>query len=516
MSFEREIAERMRRARPRVESSPPSFAAVRALIEQSQEDSCRSRRFHWPRRLGVLFALGALTLAGCAWGASRLLSGSPVVPAFAWVQAKPTVGLGVPLPSSLPVLGLRAADPAGGPPWGMRIIRTTRHQACLQVGRVVDGRLGALGMGYAFHDDGRFHAFSPEDAFGPACVQPDVHGRVFDTVGPNTITADGLPLAENTFERVHCDLPQQHNWGVRCPLSQLRLIAYGLLGPDATELNVRFQGRSFEVKPYGPQGAYLLAFQAPKGTDAGGYFGAQAPNPPTFTVRFADGSSCHLPPANDTDACKPQGIDFASTTKLTAAQLAAPVGVTYSRHASGGQSPFVLTGPRSASASPTTGAGPALIVTFTARVGTPDPLSAYAVEIHRPVVPDCFGAGALVSQEASHTIAAGQSVRILLPLQAACHGRYSGRVFYMALQAGLEQGGEERLLGRMSRRLMGLPRSTDREELEFTVGHFEIDIPAGGHDSPTELREVQGRRIESAPPLMEHTRRTPRAHRFVR
>ncbi|HEY1457057.1 MAG TPA: hypothetical protein VGF15_00940, partial [Solirubrobacteraceae bacterium] len=265
MSFEREIAERLRGARVRVDVPPPPFAGVRARIEEARAGEDRSRRVPWHGRVPLLVVLGALAIAGSAWGADALLFGSRVTPVGGPVRSNE--GIGSPLDRTTAVLGLRVPDPAGGLPWGMRIIRTTRQQACLQVGRVLDHSIGAIGVGYAFHADGRFHPFSAEVAltYKNSCVQVDEHGNVFTVQGPLTASSDGLSLAENTFTRVHCDLPGQHNWGFRCPLADLRLIAFGVLGPDAKTLTVAFDGRSFNVTPYGPQGAYLLVLPAPNG-----------------------------------------------------------------------------------------------------------------------------------------------------------------------------------------------------------------------------------------------------------
>ena len=79
------------------------------------------------------------------------------------------------------------------------------------------------------------------------------------------VPANGLALAgENVSpgDRVHCDLPGQEDWGVRCPQSELRQVAMGLLGPDATSIEVSARGRCFTVKPYGPEGAYLIVLPA--------------------------------------------------------------------------------------------------------------------------------------------------------------------------------------------------------------------------------------------------------------
>jgi hypothetical protein len=368
----------------------------------------------------------------------------------------------------------------------MRIVRTTRGEACLQVGRILEGKIGVLGSGYAFHADGRFHALSPEDALGLHCVHVDAHGHVVDVQGPMTVSADGLSLAESMTDRVHCDLPGQHDWGVRCPSPQLRLMAFGALGPDAASLHVHFQGRSFNVKPYSADGVYLLVFKAPAGTNAGAYFGAPAPGPPTMIVTFANGSSCPLPAVNDSFICNPEGIDYATGPKITATDVASRVHASYRTDVRGGESPFVVTGPSSAASAPMRhGTGPGLVVTFTARVAIRGPLSTYGVEIHRPVVPECFGEGTLQNNEASPTLPAGARTRFIIRLQAACHGRYSGRVFYFQVKPSSEPAAEENLISEMSARLV--KSALHLPPPGVTVGYFTVDIPdTGAHDSPNE------------------------------
>lgn len=73
--------------------------------------------------------------------------------------------MGVPVVGTVRLLSLRVPDPAGGPPWGMRVMRTTGGDECMQVGRVHDGRLGVLGQDGIFRDDHRFHPM-PASAFG--------------------------------------------------------------------------------------------------------------------------------------------------------------------------------------------------------------------------------------------------------------------------------------------------------------------------------------------------------------
>ncbi len=80
------------------------------------------------------------------------------------------------------------------------------------------------------------------------------------------VPANGLALAgENVSEsdQVHCDLPGQENWGVRCPQSELRQVAMGLLGAHAKSIEVANRdGSSFSIGPYRPVGAYLIVLPA--------------------------------------------------------------------------------------------------------------------------------------------------------------------------------------------------------------------------------------------------------------
>ena len=161
------------------------------------------------------------------------------------------------------------------------MIRTTRGLLCLQAGRVVGGQLGALGSGYAFHGDKRFHPFLPDDAIATdACPAVGVNGKGFLPGPPVIVPSEtGCPLAgENVAQadQVHCDLPGQENWGVRCPQAELRQVAVGLLGPNARSIEVTNpDGSSFSIDPYGPEGAYLIVLPAQADANAsmssGGY-----------------------------------------------------------------------------------------------------------------------------------------------------------------------------------------------------------------------------------------------------
>jgi hypothetical protein len=167
--------------------------------------------------------------------------------------------------------------------------------------------------------------------------------------------------------------------------------------------------------------------------------------------------------------------------------LASAIHANYSVDVRGGQSPFVVTGPGSAASAPLrNGPGPGLVIAFTARVGICDPLSTYGVEIHRPVVPECFGEGTLQNNQTRPTLSPGETIRFVIRLQAACHGRYAGRVFYFSIEPSSEPADEENLINEMSDRLV--KTALHLPPPGITVGYFTVNIPdTGAHDNASEI-----------------------------
>jgi hypothetical protein len=153
--------------------------------------------------------------------------------------------------TSVRLLALRVPDPDGGPPWGMRLVTTTRGLLCAQVGRVMHGELGQLGLDGAFHDDGRFHALSPDDL-------PEVRAQGAqsdaDCVAPKETFAGEMDgLDRNALEN-----PQ----GDTIALSGRREISYGLLGPHALAVTYRSGARTLTRPVLRGLGAYLVVLQA--------------------------------------------------------------------------------------------------------------------------------------------------------------------------------------------------------------------------------------------------------------
>lgn len=163
-------------------------------------DAPTARRMHRVGRvrrgpLLVAIAFGTLVLAAAALAATGVIGfGAPVRASHppGRERESKTTGIGIPvaaadgLPVSAQPLAISVHDPAGGLPWGMRIVRTTRGLLCVQIGRLLDGRLGVLGRDGQFHDDGLFHEI-PATALDPdTCIAPSVW---------TIMSEDGLPAA---------------------------------------------------------------------------------------------------------------------------------------------------------------------------------------------------------------------------------------------------------------------------------------------------------------------------------
>ena len=498
------IEQRLRAARPAGDVPPPSLRSVLGLIERADGEPAgakqpRARRW-WRRGRVMAPAIAAAVVLAGAGGAVLLEQGEPLPSAYV-LPANPETGLGRPEPASLTPLPMRAADPEGGPPWAMRVIRTTRGLVCLQGGRLVNGQLGGLGRGYAFHADGRFHPFLAEDAIGTdACPAVGAEGAAFLPGPPVIVPANGLPLAgENVApgDQVHCDLPGQEDWGVRCPQPELRQVAMGLLGPDAASIDVSAgDGSSFTVKPYGPEGAYLVVMSAQPQADAsmssGSYQGpfgyaSNAPGGAVLTVTYEDGAKCQIPftLAGFDHQCHPQGATGEGGPPPSPPTASAAVRAEYVPSAGHLEAPLLAdargTPPdttqafQPASAGGET-AGPAASVTFDAPIAAPNASTAYVIELVPREVAGCATPSLIVSQPSSHDITSGQHVQMTVPLETSCATSYSGRVFLARSSSiGGESGGEGPLYEVIAAQFGPGGRGNP---LKFpTVGRFQISVP---------------------------------------
>jgi hypothetical protein len=316
-----------------------------------------------PLRMILTVALVALLLAAAAVAATGVLrTGSAVRPRE---RLTPTAGFGVPAPGGSRILGVSFADPAGGPPWGMRIIHTTRDLVCIQLGRLYRGSLGVLGLDGAFHDDGLFHPLPPDvigRQLGAASCQPEADRVSLEVSG---IPESGL-------------MPEMGNLGA---VSRDRWVSYGLLGPDAVSVTYSYQGSAHTVPVEPGTGAYVIVLPgngpgpSSNGITSGGSSGASEPggsplpNPEgaltAITYRLGDTTCQDSVTATAPDACpRPQAAPAHGRFLEPSLHLNLPV--TVRLH------PADVPGGYSA------------VLTFTAPYAVPNALSGYSIASPTP------------------------------------------------------------------------------------------------------------------------------------
>ncbi len=208
----------------------------------------RGRRRRWTLLAAASLLLASTTIALAASGV--ILTGAAVSPSG---KLSPGVGVGVPAAGSSRLLSLRVPDPEGGPPWGMRILHTTRHLVCVQVGRVVGGALGELGIDGAFNNDARVHPLRadvlPTNSLSSSTANTSCH------LPGETFTAEVHGLDRSAAGELRSSLGDELR---SSPRPVLRDIFYGALGGHA--LSVTYAAgaarRTIPVEP--PAGAYLI------------------------------------------------------------------------------------------------------------------------------------------------------------------------------------------------------------------------------------------------------------------
>jgi hypothetical protein len=213
------------------------------------------------RRANTVVMAVVLVLAGgaIAVAATGVLSGSPVKEQG---RLSPNAGFGVPAPGGSRLLGLRAPDPQGGLPWGMRLVHTTRGEICVQIGRLDDDQLGQLGIDGAFHDDGRFHPLAP-DILPEYSDSGDVSCNVAHPIAIGSWPSGDRNAAPNGPELT----------SFKPTAKDLRLISWGLLGPHAVSITYH-TAAGVRTRPVAPgTGAYLIVSavsHVPRSIGAGG------------------------------------------------------------------------------------------------------------------------------------------------------------------------------------------------------------------------------------------------------
>jgi hypothetical protein len=242
------------------------FAAVERELREAT-----ARRAHLPAwrrhvwrsarvapRLRILLVALALVLGTTAVtlaASGVILNGSPVRPIRPPIA---TAGQGIPVLGGSRLLPLRAADPAGGLPWGMRIVRTTRGLICVQLGRVDHGQLGQLGVDGAFGNDGRFHPLPTE-------VLPYVQGVEGLSSGQCTSPSETYASDVVGLQLSAAKNPRAGQGTV----ADRREISFGLLGKHAVSITYRAGSETHTEALLPGLGAYLIVQRYTSGRQLG-------------------------------------------------------------------------------------------------------------------------------------------------------------------------------------------------------------------------------------------------------
>jgi hypothetical protein len=352
------------------------------------------------------------------------------------------------------LLAISAPDPAGGPAWGMRVFSTKEGEGCVQVGRLLDGKLGAIGQDNAFGDDGQFHAFSKSSEFAKrACTVLDGHDRLFvnATVGDLPASAwvgYGGGCVPSTA--THAERFGTHGKPLAtCPQADERNVYYGLLGPDAESITYVLDGHAHTQATVGPEGAYLLVTTASPtqllNFSAGSTQDVVPVDGPITELHYRGGATCRLTARSwmgGKDACTPElkvpvGWTPPAEAAPTAKQLVAPVHARLITTARGKHE---------------------IAVEFTAPVSATNARRAYTVRWRSPETPPkAYGSGLLEPR----TPRAGQTVSADLGKGGPAWlgpGVVTGEVIFQDATGpgGLEEG----------------PGT-----VEHVVGTFSVDVP---------------------------------------
>jgi len=251
-----------------------------------------------------------------------------------------------------------APDPHGGLPWAVREVRTSRGQVCLTVGRARNAVIGSIGEFGAWGDDGRFHPLPAAgsvvsleffcgdlDAAGHAFLNVTDATAVANAAGDTSVNGDARGAAARV-ELCPASSPTGHPQpGLLrpCPVSDVRDISYGVLGPQATSVTyLAPDGRTVTEPTTGPDGAYLIV--APKRAgctpssglecaNAGESVGPLLASGTIVAVHYRSGRVCRLPQPDvrglvRSASCPLVDYQAPRTPTMSAAELAAPVSVT--------------------------------------------------------------------------------------------------------------------------------------------------------------------------------------------
>jgi hypothetical protein len=371
----------------------------------------RRRRRRLPAaRVLVLALLAALALAAIGAAATGLLGSGPDVRPRSGKAPTPKTGFGVPAgPVAPPIV---VDDPDGGAlKWGLRTFTTTRGYACLQLGRVQDGKLGLIGRDGAFADDGLFHALGPQVLETPNCVPVDARGHGFVAIHDAEMPAGGMRscLPPSMVRAFGGRVPPR---GKACSTAGMRTVDYGLLGPRATSVTYTLPTGERRTEPVARgTGAFLIvtAREPLAPTERlgevpyGAWMIGRTPGADRIvSIAYDDGTTCPVRHPSRFGGCPVKGYVPVKVRLPKRAEVATPVTARIERNDEGS---FTLH------------------VAFRARVAAEKRRAAYVVLIRAPRNGRCHRG--LLSDELSRDVGAGQRVGAAIKLdRRSCAGRY--------------------------------------------------------------------------------------------
>ncbi len=350
-------------------------------------------------------------LVGGAFGAGLIQLGAPAKLPFS-LYGNAHEGSG----GARPWHGAHAADrrtrPRRRPRLGHARAQHHRGEGCLQLGRIVDGKLGALGQDGAFANDGRFHELPVSAAFAVnSCALLDGKGRLFTNVTADERAASAwigvggrlggcVPPSAGPYEKGLRLTRQEREHGAKpatiCAQGDLRNIYYGLLGPEAQSITYVLDGQRHTLPTVGADGAYMFvtlasAHQLLNFANAG-TADIVPVDGPIKEIHYRDGSTCHLTSKSwigGSYACTPslsEPVGYVQVGKApSAAAVATPI---HTRLTRGRHGRYVIT------------------ISFTARTPVTDARRVYGINWREPgMAPGAYG-----GMSTNSNIAAGQTI----------------------------------------------------------------------------------------------------------
>lgn len=373
-------------------------------------------------------ALLVCTAAALAAGGVIELGSPARLPFSALGGGNAREGFGALVPGTVRAIPIAAPDPAGGPEWGMRIMSTTRGEGCIQVGRLLDGKLGALGQDDAFGNDGRFHELPVSTFFSiNGCALLDGRGRLFTNVTADERPASAwggvgghfggcVPATAGPYEKGLRLTPAERARGARpvpiCPQADLRNIYYGLLGPQAQSITYVWGGQRHTLDTVGSNGAYMFVTMASPhqllNFANAGTADIVPVDGPIKEIHYRNGSTCHLTSKSwigGAYACTPslpEPVGYVLVGKApTHAEVATPLHIRRGRRWPG-ESVFAIS--------------------FTARLAVTDARRSYGVRWRTPGMPP----GAYGGTSTNSDIPAGHTVTLQIPAGSPLRLRDTG------------------------------------------------------------------------------------------